>query len=109
MFNKAELTILSKSKNIGLARLTVATFASELDFTINELEEIKVAVSEAVTNSIIHGYPAREEKIEIRMKIENGQLILEVEDYGTGIEDIEAVLQPSYSTRNSIWDWALLL
>ena len=99
MPNKAELTILSKSKNIGLARLTVASFASELDFTINELEEIKVAVSEAVTNSIIHGYPAMSREIEIRMETKNNQLIIEVEDFGTGIEDIEAVLQPSYSTR----------
>jgi stage II sporulation protein AB (anti-sigma F factor) len=67
---------MSKSSNVGLARLAVATFASELDFTLNELEEIKVAVSEAVTNSIIHGYPDKIGKI-----------------------DIKAVLQPSYSTK----------
>ncbi|MFW5985183.1 MAG: anti-sigma F factor [Halanaerobiaceae bacterium] len=100
--NKASLVILSKSENVGLARLTVATFASELDFTLNELEEIKVAVSEAVTNSIIHGYPGpkQESEIEIRLTINNGQLEIEVEDYGVGIADLEAVLQPSFSTKD---------
>jgi stage II sporulation protein AB (anti-sigma F factor) len=90
---------MSKSSNVGLARLAVATFASELDFTLNELEEIKVAVSEAVTNSIIHGYPDKIGKIDIKMTIENKNLVVKITDYGVGIEDIDAVLQPSYSTK----------
>ncbi len=99
MRNKAYLTVLSNSSNVGLARITVATFASELDFTLSELEEIKVAVSEAVTNSIIHGYPLEEGKIEIEMEIKNEQLNISIIDHGVGIEDVEAVLQPTYSTK----------
>ncbi len=99
MDNQVQLILISKSKNIGLARLTVATFASEIDFTLNELEEIKVAVSEAVTNSIIHGYPKKTGKIEINMKIDNKSLEVRVIDYGVGIADLETVLQPSYSTK----------
>ncbi len=97
--NKASLTILSKSKNIGLARISVATFASELDFTLTELQEIKVAVTEAVTNSIIHGYPENEDKIVIEMWIKEETFYVKVIDYGTGIPDIEAVLQPSFSSK----------
>ena len=100
MPNQAHLTIDAKSKNVGLARLTVATFASELDFNLNEIEEIKVAVSEAVTNSIIHGYPDREDKVDIDMKVKDDELIIVVTDYGVGIKDIEAVLKPSYTTKD---------
>lgn len=100
MRNQAYLTFLSKSKNVGLARITAATFASELDFTLNEIEEIKVAVSEAVTNCIIHGYPNKEDKIEMKMKIEEDELTIIVTDYGVGIPDIEAVLEPSFSTKD---------
>ena len=99
MKNQAQLTIASKSKNIGLARITVSTFASELDFTLNELEEIKVAVSEAVTNSVIHGYAHSRGNIVMEMEIENEQLKVVVTDYGVGISDLEAVLEPSYSTK----------
>jgi stage II sporulation protein AB (anti-sigma F factor) len=98
--NSAHLTILSKSNNVGLARITVATFASELDFTLSELEEIKVAVSEAVTNCIIHGYPFTEGLIDIQMEIDKDRLMIKVIDQGVGIKDVNAVLQPSYSTRD---------
>ena len=97
--NQAFLTIMSKSSNVGLARLAVATFASEMDFTLNELEEIKVAISEAVTNSVIHGYPEKVGKIDIKMTINKDELEIKITDYGIGINDIEAVLQPSYSTK----------
>ncbi|AZO95615.1 anti-sigma F factor [Halocella sp. SP3-1] len=99
MHNKAHLTLLGKSSNVGLARITTATFASELDFTLSELEEIKVAVSEAVTNCIIHAYPMDEGIIELDLEIEDGKLIIIIKDKGIGIKDIEAVLQPSYSTK----------
>lgn len=97
--NKAHLTLMGKSSNVGLARIAVATFASELDFTLSELEEIKVAISEAVTNCIIHGYPLKEGMIDIEMIIEDKSLIITISDQGIGIEDVEAVLQPSFSTR----------
>ncbi|NLM98315.1 MAG: anti-sigma F factor [Halanaerobiaceae bacterium] len=100
MENYAHLTMLSKSNNVGLARLSAASFASELDFTLNELEEIKVAISEAVTNCIIHAYPLEEGLIEIELKIEGNSFLMTVKDSGVGIEDIEAVLQPAYSTKD---------
>ncbi|NLJ84266.1 MAG: anti-sigma F factor [Halanaerobiaceae bacterium] len=99
MGNHAHIRMLSRSNNVGLARLAAASFASELDFTLNELEEIKVAVSEAVTNCIIHAYPLEEGIIEIDLRIEGEELIIVVEDKGVGIEDLEAVLQPNYSTK----------
>jgi stage II sporulation protein AB (anti-sigma F factor) len=99
LHNEVFLNILSKSENVGLVRIAAATFASGLEFTLSELEEIKVAVSEAVTNSIIHGYPHEEGKIDIEMLINNDSLTIKVIDYGIGIEDLEAVLQPSYSTK----------
>ncbi len=100
MDNHAHITILSKNNNVGLARLSVATFASELDFTLNEIEEIKVAISEAVTNCIIHAYPFEEGLISIGLKIVENKLIIVIEDNGVGIEDIDAVLQPAYSTKD---------
>ena len=99
MGNHAHIRMLSRSNNVGLARLAAASFASELDFTLNELEEIKVAVSEAVTNCIIHAYPLEEGIIEIDLRIEGEELIIVVEDKGVGIEDLEVVLQPNYSTK----------
>lgn len=99
MHNKAHLTIQGKSCNVGLARLTVSIFASELEFTLNELEEIKVAVSEAVTNCIIHAYPLEEGIIDIDLEIEQDKLIIVISDTGVGIKDVNAVLQPSYTTK----------
>lgn len=99
MSNQAHLSILGKSSNVGLARIAAATFASELDFTLSELEEIKVAVSEAVTNCIIHAYPLTEGMIEIDFKIVDERLMIAIADRGVGINDVDAVLQPSYSTK----------
>ncbi|TDX51175.1 anti-sigma F factor [Orenia marismortui] len=98
MENKAKLTIDSLSDNIGLARVTVASFASQLNFTLAELEEIKVAISEAVSNSIIHGYAEESGEIEIRMRVYGEQLEIIVKDQGCGIEDIEAACEPAYTT-----------
>ncbi len=99
MNNWAKMELISKSKNVGLARISVVTFAAELNFNLSELEEIKVAVSEAVTNCVIHAYPFNEGKIMIEMKEIDQALFIKIEDTGVGIEDIDAVLEPSYSTR----------
>ncbi|MFW6022709.1 MAG: anti-sigma F factor [Halanaerobiaceae bacterium] len=99
MNNHAHIKIAGKSSNVGLARLAAATFASDLDFTLNELEEIKVAISEAVTNCIIHAYPLEEGVIDIDMSIDKNKLIIVIIDKGVGIKDIDAVLEPSYSTK----------
>ena len=97
--NKMQLEILSKSNNESFARITVAAFAAQLDPTIEELSDIKTAVSEAVTNSIIHGYENKEGIIRINAYIYDNVLRIEIADQGKGIEDIEIAKQPLYTTK----------
>jgi len=99
MDNQAKLEFKSLAANVAFARVTVAAFASQLEFTLNDLEEIKVAVSEAVANAIIHGYENRPDGIvTITMTISNGTLELKVGDHGKGIANVKKALEPSYST-----------
>jgi len=97
--NQMKLEFLSIPANVAFARVAVAAFASQLEFTLNDLEEIKVAVSEAVANAIIHGYADSPNGI-IRIVATLGKDSLEVrvEDDGKGIEDIKKALQPAYSS-----------
>ena len=81
------------------ARIAVAAFASQLDPTIEELADIKTAVSEAVTNSIIHAYDAKEGLIKITCKLFANSIQVEIADNGKGIEDIEAAKQPLYTSK----------
>ena len=97
--NEMLLEIPSKSNNEAFARVTVAAFASSLDPTIEELADIKTAVSEAVTNSIIHGYEGKEGTIKIECKIEERTLIVEISDTGKGIENIDIAKEPLYTTK----------
>lgn len=99
MENEMKLEFKSKSCNEAFARITVAAFASQLDPTIEEISDIKTAVSEAVTNSIIHGYENQEGNIHIICKIEGQVLDVEVIDYGKGIENLEIAKQPLYTTK----------
>ena len=97
--NYAMIEFLSRSSNEGFARLAAAGFAAQLDPTLEELGDIKTAVSEAVTNAIVHAYPDALGKIVMRMRIlENHVLELTVRDYGCGIADIEQARQPLYTT-----------
>ncbi len=97
--NKMRVEFTSLPANVGLARVAAAAFASQLDFTLNELEEIKVAVSEAVTNAIVHGYENRADRtVALTVEIRKDTLKIVVEDTGKGIEDIEKALQPAYSS-----------
>lgn len=98
--NNARLELKSISDNIGLARVTVASFAAQLDFTMSEIEEIKVAVSEAVSNAIIHGYQEETGTIGIDLEINGDRLIIEVEDSGRGMSNIEQACEPSYTTAD---------
>lgn len=99
--NKAEIKMFSLSENIGFARMAVATFGAQLDFTLAEIEEIKVAISEAVSNCIIHGYQNQPEgEIYLAMFIEDNSLILLVEDFGVGIVNVEEAMQPSFTTSD---------
>lgn len=93
--NQMKLELLSCSENVGLARVAVATFASGLDFNLSDLEEIKVAVSEAVSNAIIHGYEgASTGKVWLTATLSDDTLEIIVEDKGKGIADLEQAMLP---------------
>src|SRR5690606_10679456 len=93
-----ELRLPSRPENVGVARVAVAAFAAELPFTLSELEEIKVAVSEAVTNAVVHGYGHGRGVVTIRAGHDGRRLWVEVADSGRGIADIEQARQPAFST-----------
>ena len=97
--NEMEVKFLSKSNNEAFSRIVVAAFAAQLDPTIEEISDIKTAISEAVTNSIIHGYENSEGIIKISCKIEDRTITMEVSDFGKGIENIEIAKQPLYTTK----------
>lgn len=91
----------SRSANEALARTAVAAFAARLDPTMEELGDIKTAVSEAVTNCIVHAYPDKIGLIRMRCRILNGNILeIIIKDHGKGIEDIAKALQPLYTTGN---------
>ncbi len=97
--NEMHLKFLSKSTNESFARNVVAAFILELDPTINEIADIKTAVSEAVTNSIVHGYRRECGIIYIDAKItDSRKLIIKIKDKGSGIEDIKKAMEPLYTT-----------
>ncbi len=97
--NEMNLEIVSKSCNEAFARITVAAFVAQLDPTIDEIADIKTAVSEAVTNCIIHGYESSEGIIKINCKIEGRKIIVEISDTGKGIENIDIAKEPLYTTK----------
>ena len=100
--NEMKLEFLSKSCNEAFARITVAAFVSQLDPTIEELADIKTAVSEAVTNSIIHGYEDCEGIIKIKGKIIKNTIEIEISDTGKGIENVELARKPLYTTKANL-------
>ncbi|MCI9246588.1 MAG: anti-sigma F factor [Clostridia bacterium] len=100
--NEMELSFISKSNNEAFARITVAAFASQLDPTIEELADIKTAISEAVTNCIIHGYEDTEGNVKIKAKLLEDTLEVEISDNGKGIEDIELARKPLYTTKGNL-------
>ena len=97
--NEAVLTFLSRSANEGFARTAAACFAAQMDPTLDEINDIKTAVSEAVTNCIIHAYPDKLGKISMRMRIlEDHSLELVIRDKGVGIPDVDRARQPLFTT-----------
>jgi len=96
--NRVKMIFPSNSENVGLARITAAAFAAQVDLTLNDIEEIKVAVSEAISNSVIHGYGEQMGDIEFEMVLTEDCLEFIVIDYGRGIADIDLARQPSYSS-----------
>jgi len=97
--NQMKLSFLSVPENLPLARVTAASFASQLDFTLEDLEDIKVAISEAVSNSIIHGYENDVNRVvSVVCTIYDDIFEITIEDEGKGIADISQAMQPAYST-----------
>lgn len=97
--NEMQVEFDSDSVNERFARVTVAAFAAQLDPTMDEIEDIKTAVSEAVTNAIIHGYEHHPGKVRMSCRLEGKTIHIVVEDQGKGIENIELAKQPFYTTR----------
>ena len=97
--NEMKLEILSKSQNEAFARVVVGAFASQLDPTIEEIADVKTAVSEAVTNCIIHGYENSQGLITIKANIKDNTLEVEIIDHGKGIENIEEAREPLYTSK----------
>ncbi|HHX86846.1 MAG TPA: anti-sigma F factor [Firmicutes bacterium] len=93
------LEIPSRSENEAFARVVVAAFASRLDPTLEEISDLKTAVSEAVTNAIIHAYEDQTGLIVIVASLEGNKLTVEIADFGVGIENIEQARQPFYTSK----------
>lgn len=97
--NEMELIFDSLSANEGFARVAVAAFMTQLNPTVEEVADVKTAISEAVTNAVIHGYENEVHKIFIRCNIREQTLYIEVEDRGKGIEDVKKAMEPLFTTK----------
>ena len=100
--NEMKMEFLSKSNNEAFARISVAAFVAQLDPTLEEIADIKTAVSEAVTNSIIHGYEERQGIVKLICKIREKEVFIEISDSGKGIENVEIAKQPLYTTKANL-------
>lgn len=97
--NKMKVIFQSRSSNESFARVAVAAFAAQLDPTVEEVADIKTAVSEAVTNAIIHGYENKDGMVEIECNIYDKKIEIKISDSGKGIENVELARQPLYTSR----------
>ena len=102
MNNNMEIKIDARLENVSTIRLAITTFASNLNITVDEIVDIKTAVSEAVTNAIEHGYDNKEGNIIIakcNLNIEDESIEIVTKDFGVGIEDIELAMKPEYTSK----------
>lgn len=97
--NKMKICFLNKSANEGFARVAVSAFVTQLDITVEQLADIKTAVSEAVTNSIVHGYEGMEGYINLECEIKDNTVYITITDFGRGISDIDLARKPLYTSR----------
>lgn len=97
--NEMELIFDSRSCNEGFVRVAVAAFMTQLNPTVEEVADVKTAISEAVTNCIIHAYEGEVHKIRVACQVEEDILDVEVEDYGVGIADVKKAMEPLYTTK----------
>ena len=100
--NEMKIEFLSKSNNEAFARIAVAAFIAQLDPTLEEIADIKTAVSEAVTNAIIHGYEGIIGTVKLVCRISNNEVFIEISDTGKGIENVEIAKQPLYTTKSNL-------
>lgn len=101
MMRGNEITFIfdSCSENESLARTVIAAFIARMDPTLEELSDVKTAVSEAVTNAVIHGYEGQEGKITIHSQIEGNTVCIEISDQGVGIPDVARAMEPLYTSK----------
>lgn len=98
--NEMSVRFLAVSENEAFARICVASFCSILNPTIDEIGDIKTAVSEAVTNSIVHAYPSKTGYVDINIKLfSNNEIYISIKDYGVGIVDIDKAREPFYTSK----------
>ena len=100
--NEMNLEFVSKASNEAFARVTIAAFVAQLDPTIEELADIKTAVSEAVTNSIIHAYDHKQGIVKMVAKLKDNTVIIEISDQGKGISNIDIAKEPLYTTKPNL-------
>lgn len=100
--NEMKLSFASKTCNEAFARITVAAFVAQLDPTVEELSDIKTAVSEAVTNCIIHGYENEDGIVEVKAKIFANTVEIEISDTGKGIEKVDVAMRPLYTSKPNL-------
>lgn len=99
MKNEMQTVFDAKSVNESFARVTIAAFLTQLDPTLDEIADVKTAVSEAVTNAIIHGYESEEGKVCLSCALEGDTAVITVEDKGVGMEDVKKAMEPFYTTK----------
>lgn len=97
--NKIKLEITARAENVSMARVVAAAFAAPLDATVGEVTDIQTAVSEAVTNAIIHGYGEKPDIVTLEFREENREITIEISDSGVGIENIESAREPLFTTK----------
>ncbi len=99
MRNEMRIEFDAKSVNEGFARVSAAAFVTQLDPTLDEVADVKTAVSEAVTNAIIHGYEERDGKVYLTCILEGDMVYVSVEDKGVGMSDVRQAMEPFYTTK----------
>jgi len=100
--SRVSILMESLPENISFARVVATAFITPLDPTVEEVTEIKTAVSEAVTNAIIHGYPAEGGQVRMELSAENKNITIEISDDGVGIADIDTARQPLFTTKEEL-------
>lgn len=97
--NRMKLEFDSRSANEGFARVAVAAFLSQMNPTLEEVADVKTALSEAVTNCVVHAYGEKVEKIIVECRIKGQELMVRVEDHGCGIADVRKAMEPLFTTK----------